>query len=77
MQVDFNLPGEEERLQMVIMYLEKYVLNPPSAKAKPIKVRSFVCLYEYVCIDGYIQEAQGLFFLIPWPCLRCISFKSI
>lgn len=36
--VDFNLPGEEERLQMVTMYLEKYVLNPPSSKAKPITV---------------------------------------
>lgn len=36
--VDFNLPGEEERLQMVTMYLEKYVLNPPSGKAKPITV---------------------------------------
>lgn len=30
--------GEEERLEMVTMYLEKYVLNPPSAKAKPITV---------------------------------------
>jgi ATPase family AAA domain-containing protein 3A/B len=36
--VDFNLPGEEERLQMVTLYLEKYVLNPPSAKARPITV---------------------------------------
>jgi len=36
--VDFDLPGEEERLQMVTMYLEKYVLNPPSAKARPITV---------------------------------------
>lgn len=36
--VDFNLPGEEERLEMVTMYLEKYVLNPPSGKAKPITV---------------------------------------
>jgi hypothetical protein len=31
-------PGEEERLEMVTMYLEKYVLNPPSSKAKPITV---------------------------------------
>jgi AAA+ superfamily predicted ATPase len=38
-QVDFSLPGEEERLQMVTMYLEKYVLNPPSASAKVIKVQ--------------------------------------
>lgn len=36
--VDFNLPGEDERLQMVTLYLEKYVLNPPSAKARPITV---------------------------------------
>lgn len=37
-QVDFVLPAEPERLQMVTMYLEKYVLKPPSDKAKPIKV---------------------------------------
>jgi ATPase family AAA domain-containing protein 3A/B len=36
--VDFNLPGEEERLEMVTIYLEKYVLNPPSTKARPITV---------------------------------------
>lgn len=36
--VDFNLPGEGERLQMVTMYLEKYVLSPPSARATPIAV---------------------------------------
>jgi len=36
--VGFRLPGEEERLQMVAMYLEKYVLKPVSADAKPIRI---------------------------------------
>ena len=36
--VDFSLPGEEERLQMLVMYMEKLILEPANPKAKRIIV---------------------------------------
>mmetsp|Transcript_10406 Transcript_10406/g.14696 ORF Transcript_10406/g.14696 Transcript_10406/m.14696 type:complete len:581 (-) Transcript_10406:139-1881(-) len=34
--VEFDLPGEDERRRMIAMYIEKYLLNPPSRWAKKV-----------------------------------------
>jgi len=34
--VEFDLPGEAERRDMIAMYIEKYLLNPPGRWAKPV-----------------------------------------
>jgi len=34
--VEFDLPGVEERKQMIAMYIDKYLINPPG-RAKPVK----------------------------------------
>lgn len=35
--VEFDLPGIEERRRMIAMYVEKYLLNPPSRWAKKVE----------------------------------------
>jgi ATPase family AAA domain-containing protein 3A/B len=35
--VEFDMPGPQERKEMIAMYIEKYLLNPPGRWAKPVK----------------------------------------
>jgi ATPase family AAA domain-containing protein 3A/B len=35
--VEFDLPGPQERKEMIAMYVEQYLLNPPGRWAKPVK----------------------------------------
>lgn len=38
--VEFDLPAEDERRDMITMYIEKYLLNPPGRWAKPVKTEN-------------------------------------
>ena len=74
--VEFRLPGEAERLQMIMLYMEKYLLNP--AKGLPIVVDKDVDATVLTAIskmtEGYSgREVREPFFFL-WFVLRSSFF---
>lgn len=54
--VQFDLPGEVERRQMISMYMEQYLLNPPSVSARKVNVAEDLGPEE---IEQVVQDTAG------------------
>lgn len=53
--VEFDMPGPEERREMIAMYIEQYLLNPPGRYAKPVKTENIGDAE----IEQAVKETEG------------------
>merc|ERR1712232_1315749 len=53
--VQFDLPGVDERRDMISMYIEKYLLNPPGRWAKPVQAENI----GEAEIEQVVQETEA------------------